>query len=271
MKYQDLASRKPFTATWLVVSSTLESIPVTAAPAPAAAVPRRAGALWASLVHRQGAAAKRLTVQASDCPLQVLALDQLNKAESPRVTRHLVSNHHRRGHLKARIGHELVERTVRGVMGQITYEKFRHLSSQSGGPGAASLSCAASGCDRHRSSQASVANGGNSDVGPLFGRRGALSCLLLYFQGHSRFSSALPPGNLGTAFPAKPGFVTVSLRHGSHFREPIAWVKTAGNSARFPLQDVQLQMTFASGNLESPWKAVTSLTILAQSEGKWKG
>ena len=53
------------------------------------------GARRASLVHGQGTTLQRLAVQARDRPRHVLAFGQLDKAKSPRRTRHLVSNHHR--------------------------------------------------------------------------------------------------------------------------------------------------------------------------------
>jgi hypothetical protein len=86
----------------------------SASPAPGPATARPRGP---SLVHRQRTALKSLTIQSSDCPLEVFAFSQLDKAESPRHSRQLVANHHRRCHLKAGIGHKLVEVSVGGAMG----------------------------------------------------------------------------------------------------------------------------------------------------------
>jgi hypothetical protein len=44
------------------------------------------------------------------------------------------------------------------------------------------------------------------------------------FQGLAQFSNALSLENFALSFPAKPGFVTISLRHGSLPREPDASV-----------------------------------------------
>ena len=74
----------------LIVSSAV--VPVSAAPT---TLPRKARALWASLVDSQRSALEGLTIQAPDRPLQVLAFGQFDEAESPRLTRFLVSNYQR--------------------------------------------------------------------------------------------------------------------------------------------------------------------------------
>ena len=64
-------------------------------------------------------------------PNQKVSLEFGLKPKSPRLTRQLVANHHRRGHMKARIGYKIVETTVRGAMGKITDAKCRsHLVLQ---------------------------------------------------------------------------------------------------------------------------------------------
>src|SRR5207245_5734712 len=97
---------------------------VSAVAATTVALPGAAGALWTSLADGQGATLKRLTIQAPDCSLHIFAFGQLNKAESARLTRHFVANHHRRGHLKPGIGYELVEASVTDTMRKVPYIQF---------------------------------------------------------------------------------------------------------------------------------------------------
>ena len=62
-----------------------------------------------SFINGQRSALERLPIQAGNCPLHILAFAELNKAEATRCPCHLVTNHHGRSHLKARIGYKFAE------------------------------------------------------------------------------------------------------------------------------------------------------------------
>ena len=110
----------------LIVSPAPEVVPPAAS---AAGARREVRALGASLIDGQWSAIEGLSIQACDCPLEIFAIAQLDKAKALRSSCHFISNHDRRGHLKSGIGYELSQRRVRRAVRQIAYEKFsRHIS-----------------------------------------------------------------------------------------------------------------------------------------------
>jgi hypothetical protein len=98
--------------TTLIISPAPEVIPA-ATPARA----RKVRTLGTSFIDGQGTALEGLSIQARDCLLKVLAIAELDKAETSGRPCHLVANHHSRGHLKARIGYEFAERRIGRAMG----------------------------------------------------------------------------------------------------------------------------------------------------------
>jgi len=70
-----------------------------------------------SFIDGQGTALEGLSIQPCDCLLNVFALAEFDKAEASWRPCHLVANHHRRGHLKARAGYKLAERRIGSAMG----------------------------------------------------------------------------------------------------------------------------------------------------------
>ena len=71
----------------------------------------------ASFIDCQRPAFERLPIQACDCTLNILAFAELDKAETARRPCHLVSNHHGRGHLKARVGYKFAKSCIGGAVG----------------------------------------------------------------------------------------------------------------------------------------------------------
>ena len=74
----------------LVISSAAEVFPATPTTAGAGEI----CALRASFIDSQRPALERLSIQAGDGPLNILAFAEFDKAESPRCPCHLVPNHH---------------------------------------------------------------------------------------------------------------------------------------------------------------------------------
>ena len=100
----------------LVISSPAEVV----AAATATATTAGAGKICTrgtSFIDGQRSAIKRLAIQASDCPLHILAFGELNKAEAAGRSCHLIANHHGRSHLKACIGYKFIETCIGRAMG----------------------------------------------------------------------------------------------------------------------------------------------------------
>src|SRR5271157_61315 len=74
----------------LVISSAAEVIPATTSTAGAGEVCARG----ASFIDGQRPAIERLSIQAGDCALNILAFAEFDKAEAARRPCHLVANHH---------------------------------------------------------------------------------------------------------------------------------------------------------------------------------
>lgn len=63
-----------------------------AATAPTVGAPTEVGALRTRFVNGQPAALQRLPVEASDGPLQILAISQFDEPEAARLACHLIAN-----------------------------------------------------------------------------------------------------------------------------------------------------------------------------------
>src|SRR5579862_5090750 len=73
-------------------------------------------------VYCQSTALERLSIQAGNCPLHVLALSQFDESEAPRLASDLVANNHGRSCLKARATYKLTQFTVCHFVGEVPYE-----------------------------------------------------------------------------------------------------------------------------------------------------
>lgn len=100
-------------ASTLVISPAAEVIPATTTIAGTAEV----CPLGTSFIHGQRPAFKRLPIQAGDCPLNIRAIGELDKAEAARRAGHLVANHHGGRNLKARTGYKFVQGLICRAMG----------------------------------------------------------------------------------------------------------------------------------------------------------
>ncbi len=98
----------------LIISSAAEVIPATTATTAGAG---EICARGASFIDGQRPAIERLSIQAGDCPLNILAFAEFDKAEAARRPCHLVANHHGGGHLKARIGYKFGKSCIGRAMG----------------------------------------------------------------------------------------------------------------------------------------------------------
>ena len=96
----------------LVISPAAEAIPAVT-PAGTSEVRARRP----SFVDGQGTSLKGQPIQACDCALSIFAIAEFDKTEPSRRPCHLVSDHHCRGHLKARIDYKFAERRIGSAMG----------------------------------------------------------------------------------------------------------------------------------------------------------
>ena len=101
----------------LVISPPAEFVAAAATATATAAGAGKICTRGTSFIDGQRSAIKRLAIQASDRPLRILAFGKLNKAEAAGRSCHLVSNHHRRSHLKACIGYKFTETCIGCAMG----------------------------------------------------------------------------------------------------------------------------------------------------------
>lgn len=76
-----------------------------------------------SFVHRESATFQRLAVQALDGALHVLAVGELDKAETARFTGHTIANHYGGSHLKARIYGKIGELGIRNTMRKVPHKQ----------------------------------------------------------------------------------------------------------------------------------------------------
>jgi len=99
----------------LIISPATAEAATTATPPAAGACKVRARR--PSFIDGQRAALEGLSIQPCDCFLNVFTFGEFDKAEASRRPCHLVANHHRRGHLKARAGYKLAERRIGSAVG----------------------------------------------------------------------------------------------------------------------------------------------------------
>ena len=88
-----LRNRKPPAQNFptLVITSSAEVIPATTTTTAGAGEIIARGTRF---IHSQRAAFERLPIQARDCPLNIFAFAELDKAEATRRSCHLVTNHY---------------------------------------------------------------------------------------------------------------------------------------------------------------------------------
>jgi len=99
----------------LIIAPAAEPIPIAATTAAPGAGKVRA--LGTSFIDGQGTALEGLSIQASDGPLNVFAIAELDKAEASWSPCHLVANYDGRGHLESCTGYEFAERRIGSTMG----------------------------------------------------------------------------------------------------------------------------------------------------------
>jgi hypothetical protein len=87
-----------------------------------AAAAAKSGALWPSLVHREGAPFQGLSVESLDRALHILFIGKLDEAEPSGFARHLVSDDGCGSDLKPSIRHELAEHNVCHTAGKVPHE-----------------------------------------------------------------------------------------------------------------------------------------------------
>ena len=100
----------------LVVSSAAEVVAATTTAATTAGT-REICAWGASFIDGQGTAIECLAIQPGNRPLNILAIGELHKSETPGRPCHFVADHHGGSHLKACIGYEFIQPLIGGAVG----------------------------------------------------------------------------------------------------------------------------------------------------------